>query len=145
MSVPVPAAQQPTAPWCLNVLRASAWLLYAWVVVGVAALLLRVFLLLFSANRTADFAALVFRISDAYLQPFRDIFPPQPVGDTGYLNVSAIFAIIVYGLLAGAVSAGVAALSRSVARAEQRHRDVLARQPWGTSSEGREQSGALGD
>ncbi|GAA1812387.1 YggT family protein [Agromyces neolithicus] len=124
-AAPPPAVK---APWYLTVLRASAWLLYTWVVVGVVSLTLRVFLLLFGANPTADFSALVLRVSDSYLQPFRDIFPPRPVSETSYLDVSAIFAIIVYGLFAGLVSAGIAALSRHVIRAEQRQRDELARQ-----------------
>lgn len=114
-------------PWYLTVLRVFSWLLYAWVIVGVVALSLRVFLLLFGANPEAGFSALVLRVSEPYMQPFRDIFPPRPAGDTGYLDVSALFAIIIYGLFAGLVSAAIEAIRRSTIRAEQRQRDELAR------------------
>ncbi|MGW4929865.1 YggT family protein [Agromyces sp. NPDC004153] len=110
-------------PWYLRVLRATTWLLYAWVVVGVVALILRVILLLFGANPASPFVDLVYRVSESYMAPFRDIFPTPEVVSGSYLDVSAIFAIIVYGLLAGLVSAAVEAIARSIARAEQRERD----------------------
>ena len=119
--------QRPHVPWYLTVLRVSSWLLYVWVIIGVVALSFRVFLLLFGANPEAGFTAFVLRISQPYMQPFREIFPPRPVSDTGYLDVSAIFAIIIYGLLAGLVSAGIEAIGRAVMRSEQRQRDELAR------------------
>ncbi|GGJ81842.1 YggT family protein [Agromyces bauzanensis] len=114
-------------PWYLTVLRVFAWVLYVWVIVGIVALTLRVFLILFGANPEAGFAAFVLRVSQPYMQPFRDIFPPRPVGDTGYFDVSAMFAIIIYGLLAGLVAAGIAAIGRAVMRSERRQRDELAR------------------
>ena len=114
-------------PWYLTVLRVSSWILYVWVIVGVVALSIRVFLMLFGANPEAGFAELVLRVSEPYMQPFRDIFPPRPAGDTGYLDVSAIFAIVIYGLLAGLVSAGIEAIGRAVMRSERQQRDELAR------------------
>ena len=114
-------------PWYLTVLRVFSWLLYAWVIVGIVALSMRVFLILFGANPEAGFSALVLRVAEPYLQPFRDIFPPRPAGETGYFDVSALFAIIIYGLLAGLVSAAIEAIRRATIRSEQQQRDELAR------------------
>ena len=114
-------------PWYLTVLRVSAWILYVWVIVGIVALSLRIFLILFGANPEAGFAAFVLRVSQPYMQPFRDIFPPRPAGETGYFDVSAMFAIIIYGLLAGLVAAGIEAIGRAVMRSERQQRDELAR------------------
>jgi uncharacterized protein YggT (Ycf19 family) len=82
-----------------NVLKISkvvVWSFYIFIVIGIISLLLRVLLLLFSADQTAGFSELVATISNDFMQPFRGIFPPRQVGETGYLDVSALFAIIVY-------------------------------------------------
>ena len=84
------------APTYLKFSKIIVWLMYFWVMIGVIALSLRVFLLLFSANTSAGFANFVMNVSGDYLQPFRGIFDYRPVGETGYLDVSAIFAIIIY-------------------------------------------------
>lgn len=70
--------------------------MYVWVLIGVIALSFRVLLLAYSASTTAGFTNFVMKISADYLQPFRGIFPSKPVGETGYLDVSALFAIVVY-------------------------------------------------
>ncbi|MFC9918168.1 YggT family protein [Agromyces binzhouensis] len=114
-------------PWYLRLLKIATWILYIWVLIGVIALSLRVFLLLFAANPDAGFASFVYRVSDAYMHPFRDIFPTRDLGDGGYLDISAIFAIFIYALIAGAVGAGVAAISRRIERSERAHRDEMTR------------------
>lgn len=85
-----------TIPAYLRISRILAYVMYAWVMFGIIVLLLRVFLLAFSANLSAPFAEFVYRTSNDYLQPFRGIFPPKALGETGYLDVAALFAIIVY-------------------------------------------------
>jgi uncharacterized protein YggT (Ycf19 family) len=72
------------------------WIMYVWVLIGVIALALRVFLLATSASTVSGFGKLVMQVSSDYLQPFRGMFPNKNVGETGYLDVSAIFAIIIY-------------------------------------------------
>lgn len=83
-------------PAYLRLSKLLVWALYFWVVIGIASLVLRVFLLAFSANMSAGFAQFVANVSSDYLAPFRGIFPAKQIGTTGYLDVSALFAIIVY-------------------------------------------------
>lgn len=83
-------------PAYLRVSRILAYIMYAWVLFGIAVITLRVFLLAFSANLNAPFAQFIYKTSNDYLQPFRGIFPPKPIGETGYLDIAALFAIIIY-------------------------------------------------
>lgn len=80
--------------------KVIVWVMYIWVMIGVVALSLRVFFLAFSADTSVGFANFIMQLSADYLHPFRSIFPAKEVGETGYLDVSAIFAIIVYLFIA---------------------------------------------
>lgn len=68
-------------------------------------LLLRTFLLAFSANPDTWFVNFAYNTSTTFLQPFRGIFPPKAIGTTGYLDVAALFAAIIYGLIGWGFSA----------------------------------------
>lgn len=92
-------------PAYLKVSKIVSYLLYAWVLFGIIMLVFRVFLLAFSASTTAGFTQFVMKTSADYLEPFRGIFPPHNVGETGYLDVSSLFAIVVYLFIAWGVSA----------------------------------------
>lgn len=83
-------------PSYLKVSKFVIWFLYFYILLGIISLIFRVFLLLASADSTAGFYQLITNISSDYLQPFRGIFPAKPVGEAGYLDVSALFAILVY-------------------------------------------------
>lgn len=87
-------------PGYLRISKVIAYILYAWVFFGVIVLGLQVFLLAFSANPATPFVHFIYRTSADYLEPFRQIFPPHQVSDTGYLDVAAVFAIIIYLLIA---------------------------------------------
>lgn len=87
-------------PGYLKLSKVLVWLMYFWVMIGIAFLSMRVFLLAFSANLSAGFANFVMEVSRDYLAPFRNIFTSREVGSTGYLDVSALFAIIVYLFIA---------------------------------------------
>ncbi len=76
---------------------------YAWVVFGLIVLSLRVFLLAFSASTAAPFVTFIYQTSASYLEPFRGIFPGRELGETGYFDISAIFAIIIYLFVAWGV------------------------------------------
>ena len=95
-----------SVPGYLKLGKIITWLLYIWIIFGVVMLALRTFLLATSANPTT-FVDFVYRTSADFLQPFRGIFPSLLVGETGYLDVSAIFAIIIYLIFAWLVSAGI--------------------------------------
>ena len=87
---------QPQTPMDLKISKFISWFAYAWTMFGVIMLLLRTFLLATSANMTTGFSSFVYRVSSDYLHPFRGIFPPAELSDTGYLDISAIFAAITY-------------------------------------------------
>lgn len=87
-------------PGYLKVSKVISWLFYFWVMIGIVFMTMRVFLLATSANMNAGFSNFVWQVSQDYMQPFRGIFPTKSLGETGYLDVSAIFAIIVYLFLA---------------------------------------------
>lgn len=88
--------QQVQIPGYLRISKVIAYILYAWVLIGVITLTLRVFLLAFSANASTPFVEFIYKTSADYLNPFRGIFPSKPVGETGYFDVAAMFAIIIY-------------------------------------------------
>lgn len=69
-----------------------------------ALLLFRVFFLLFSANPETPFVAWVYKVTIDLMAPFRGIFPTKPIGETGYLDISAIFAIIFYLVLGSVIT-----------------------------------------
>jgi uncharacterized protein YggT (Ycf19 family) len=94
-----------TVPGYLRLSKIAVWALYFWVLLGIVSLTLRVFLLAFSANMSVGFSQFVANVSADYLAPFRGIFPSKAVGTTGYLDVSALFAIVVYIFIAWAISA----------------------------------------
>ena len=94
-------------PGYLKIGKVVTILLYIWVMFGVIVLGLRVFLLAFSANAATPFVQYIYKTSADYLAPFRWIFPSKPVGETGYLDIASIFAIIMYLLFAWLVSAGI--------------------------------------
>lgn len=94
-------------PGYLKVGKVISWLLYIWVIYGIVVLSIRVFLLAFSANATTPFVKFIYNSSADYLGPFRGIFPARSVGETGYLDIAALFAIIMYLLFVWLVSAGI--------------------------------------
>lgn len=78
--------------------RALTYLVYAFVVVALVILLLGFFLLLFGANPDAPFAAWVYRGLDRVMAPFRGIFEQVQLNGDSVLDVSVLFAMIVYGI-----------------------------------------------
>lgn len=96
-----------TVPGYLKVGKFISILFYIWVLYGVIVLALRVFLLAASANSTTPFVNFIYRTSADYLAPFRGIFPPKAIGETGYIDIASLFAIIIYLLIAWLVSSGI--------------------------------------
>jgi uncharacterized protein YggT (Ycf19 family) len=92
-------------PAYLTVGKIITWAMYIWVLFGIIVLGLRVFLLAFSANESTPFVKFIINTSQTFLNPFRGIFQPKPIGQTGYLDVAAIFAMIIYALIGWGFSA----------------------------------------
>lgn len=120
--------QQIKVPAYLKISKVIAYILYIWVLIGVISLTLRVFLLVFSANPDTPFVQFIYKTSADYLNPFRGIFPPKPVGETGYFDVAAVFAIIIYLFIMWGFSALISYLQNKIdlTRAEQEKQILLA-------------------
>ncbi len=84
----------------LKTARVLTYIVYAFMLVAVIFLSIGFFLLLFGANPNVGFTQFVYKVAAEFLQPFRGIFPAHQVGETGYFSTSALFAIIIYILLA---------------------------------------------
>jgi uncharacterized protein YggT (Ycf19 family) len=85
--------------------RALVYLVYFWVLLSLAILVMGFFLLLFGANPDASFAEWVYRALDRVMKPFRGIFQSVDLSGNSVLDTSVLFAMIVYGMLALAVRA----------------------------------------
>lgn len=92
-------------PGYLRASKIIGWLLYAWIIFGTIMLAFRVFLAATNANPNAGFYEFIYRTSSDFMEPFRGLFSAKPLGDGGYLDVAAIFAIIIYLTLAWLISA----------------------------------------
>jgi uncharacterized protein YggT (Ycf19 family) len=88
-----------------KVARALVYLVYFWVMLSIAILVAGFFLLLFGANPDASFAEWTYRALDRVMKPFRGIFESVDLSGNSVLDVSVLFAMIVYGMLALALRA----------------------------------------
>jgi hypothetical protein len=88
-----------------KVARALVYLVYFWVMLSIAILVTGFFLLLFGANPDAAFAEWTYRALDRVMKPFRGIFESVDLSGNSVLDVSVLFAMIVYGMLALALRA----------------------------------------
>lgn len=70
-------------------------------IIGLAEVILalRIVLRLFAANPNASFVHWVYSTSNTLLEPFRGIFQPGLIDKSYVLDFTALFALVVYGLL----------------------------------------------
>jgi hypothetical protein len=92
------------------VARVVSYLIYFYVIVVEIILVIGFFLLLFGANPSAGFTEWAYRNLDRVMEPFRGIFTPIQLGTTSgnvdaVFDTSVLFAMIVYGIIAIALSA----------------------------------------
>jgi uncharacterized protein YggT (Ycf19 family) len=66
---------------------------------------LRVILRFFGANPDNGFVQFIYNSSGALMQPFRGVFPTETIGNNHVVDFSALFAMVVYGLIALAFAA----------------------------------------
>ena len=88
-----------------KVARALVYLVYFWVMLSIAILVLGFFLLLFGANPDAPFSEWAYRSLDRVMAPFRGIFESVQLNGESVLDTSVLFAMIVYGIVGIALSA----------------------------------------
>ena len=103
------------------------WLVYAWVSVVLVLLLLTFILQLFGANPAAGFVEWVYRSTERAMAPFRGIFEPITLSDQSVLDISVLFAMIVYTFVALGLHAAIDWVTRLLRREERREyeRDLL--------------------
>lgn len=99
--------------------RAISYVVYGFVVVAIVSLVFAFFLLLFGASTSAPFVRFVYRVAHEFMYPFRGIFPSHQVGETGYLSVAALFAIIAYLFLGAALQSLIAYINLKMAQLEK--------------------------
>jgi uncharacterized protein YggT (Ycf19 family) len=80
--------------------RALVYLVYFFVTVALIVLTFGFFLLLFGAHPDAEFAETVYCSLDRVMAPFRGLFESIPLDGQSVLDVSVLFAMIVYGIIA---------------------------------------------
>ncbi|MBI2797938.1 YggT family protein [Candidatus Saccharibacteria bacterium] len=84
----------------LTVGKIVVYVTYGVVVFAEIVLGFRIFFLLFNANANTPFVRFIYNTSNDFLAPFRGIFLPHDSVTGGYLDVSALFALIVYAIIA---------------------------------------------
>lgn len=72
---------------------------------------LRIILRLFGANPEVGFVQWVYSSTNSLMQPFRGIFPTETIARDYVIDFSALFALIVYGLLGMALLSLVLSLT----------------------------------
>ena len=85
----------------VDALRIGRWLVlfvYGFVVVAVTILGIAFVLRLFNANVSAPFVEWIYRSTAVIMQPFRGIFPPVEGEQGSVLDVSILFAMLMYSL-----------------------------------------------
>lgn len=80
--------------------RVLTYFVYGYCLVASVFLAIGTFLLMFSANTSSNFVQFIYSGAENFLQPFRGIFPPKQISESGYFSTSAVFAIIIYMLIA---------------------------------------------
>jgi hypothetical protein len=112
--------------------RALGYVVYAYVVLTEIILGLGFVLLLFGANPDPPFVEWAYRSLDRAMEPFRGIFTPIELGQTGneveaVLDTSVLFAMLIYGIIAWLVQAGIGWLSGRLDRLEWQEAQERAR------------------
>jgi uncharacterized protein YggT (Ycf19 family) len=108
------------------------WAVYVWVVLNLVLLFLAFLLRLFGANPEAGFTEWVYRGVQRSMAPFRGIFEPIVLTDESVLDTSLLFAMIIYGLVALFLRAGIDWITERLSKREQR----LEHERWALQSAG---------
>lgn len=101
-------------PEKFTISKVITYVSYAWVYLGIFTLTLRIFLLATSANLSNSFSQFIIRTSSDYLRPFAGIFSPANITGNGYLDVTALFAIIIYLFIAWGIKGLIAYINNRI-------------------------------
>ena len=113
----------------VRILRVLSYLVWFWIIISLIILILGFFLKLFAANPDAAFAEWAYRNLARTMEPFRGIFPAEEIGDNGsVLDVSILFAMIIYGIVGVAFRALIDWLTSRMHRLEHDVTDLEAHQ-----------------
>ena len=97
--------------------RALILFVYGFAIACIVILAMAFFLQLFNANTTAPFVDWVYRAAKRIMQPFRGIFPSVEGEQGSVFDVSMLFAMFMYGLLALGAHGLIAWIDRKIAAA----------------------------
>jgi uncharacterized protein YggT (Ycf19 family) len=97
--------------------RALILFVYGFAIACIVILAMAFFLQLFNANTTAPFVDWVYRAARRIMQPFRGIFPSVEGEQGSVFDVSMLFAMFMYGLLALGAHGLIAWIDRKIAAA----------------------------
>lgn len=81
---------------------------------------LRIILRLFSANPASDFVSWIYTMTEPLLEPFQNIFPTASLSGGFVLELSTLFALVIYGLLGYLFTALVYFTADTRARAKRK-------------------------
>ena len=95
--------------------RALILFVYGFAIACIVILAIAFFLQLFNANTTAPFVDWVYRAAKRIMQPFRGIFPSVEGEQGSVFDVSMLFAMFMYGLLALGANGLIAWIDRKIA------------------------------
>ena len=95
--------------------RALILFVYGFAIACIVILATAFFLQLFNANTTAPFVDWVYRAARRIMQPFRGIFPSVEGEQGSVFDVSMLFAMFMYGLLALGANGLIAWIDRRIA------------------------------
>ena len=104
--------------------RILTYFVYGFTIVALVILTIGFFLLLFGADPAAPFAEWMYRSLDRVMAPFRGIFETVPLNGDSVLDMSVLFAMIVYGIAGLFLSALIDWLTQKLGML--RARDALA-------------------
>ena len=123
MSATEPTGHEPQL-WLLRAAKAIVVLIYAFVLIDLVLLTMGFFLRLFGASTDAEFTRWVYRNVERIMEPFRGMFRSQALSDQSVLDVSLLFAMIVYSIVGIALHALVEWLTTKIVAL--RHRQQIA-------------------
>jgi uncharacterized protein YggT (Ycf19 family) len=126
---PEPPMEKPTHLWLVRAAKGFVVFIYAVVLIDLVMLLLGFFLRLFGASTDAEFTRWVYRSVERIMEPFRGMFPTIEGSGESVLDVSLLFAMIVYTLVAIALHCLVVWLTDKIVALRRREQAAAYRRP----------------